>query len=531
MIANMTAAGFAHSRIRFATRIAAVGALLATVGALVWIGFFRHGPQEEAGTMLAAQQTALAHYVARDIEFKLAERTSLLTHMASDLPIALLEQPTQLRRWLAVRQHQQPLFTQGIFVTDTNGRTLADYPQRLERAQIQYDDRDYLQHALTEGVAIGRPAISHITKEPVLPMAAPVLDANGTVKAVLIGITALHAPGFLTLNPQTPGDEDTDFLLVSPHDHILVASTQAAQVLQPTPAAGVDAVLDRAMDGYRGSDVRTSATGVEEVSAIATVPSTDWFVLARHANTSASRAGYTTYVPRAAAIGSLALLAIAGLLLLQRWGSLTTPLGLLHKSFAQLRDTVRHDAEADPFAAYHDPVTGLPNAALLADRLNQALARAQRNGARVGLLHINLDRFTTLNTHLGFEAGNAALTEIGRRLLAIVRETDTLARVGGDTFVVLLGELDSGYEPAKIAACAVAAKCLDAVAPTLMLGTVPYQLGASVGIALSDGPIDLEALQSAATRAMYHAKQVGGDRYFVAATSTAMPANPATASA
>ena len=115
-------------------------------------------------------------------------------------------------------------------------------------------------------------------------------------------------------------------------------------------------------------------------------------------------------------------------------------------------------------------------------------------------------------------------------MAAIVRETDTLARVQGDTFVILLGELDSGLESAKISACAVAAKCLDAVAPPLTLNATPYQLGASVGIALSEGQTDANALQSTAARAMYHAKQVGGDRYFVGAAA-AMPANPAMANA
>ena len=190
----------------------------------------------------------------------------------------------------------------------------------------------------------------------------------------------------------------------------------------------------------------------------------------------------------------------------------------------------RYGGAPHAYAAYHDALTGLPNAALLSDRLGQTLARAQRNGARVGVLHINLDQFSTLNERLGTDAGNAALVEIGRRLAAIVRETDTLARVEGDTFVLLLGELDPHLEAAKISACAVAAKCLDAVAPPLTLNAAPYQLGASVGIALSEGHTDADALQSAAARAMYHAKQVGGDRYFVGAAAT-MPANPAMESA
>lgn len=505
-----------------------MGVVLLLAAAWIWIGLVRTPAPTDANTVLAAQQTALAHYVARDIEFKLAERTDLLTHMAARLPLALLDHPAQLRRWLG--EQQQTLFTRGILVADSNGRTVAEFPPHTDRAPLRTEDSDFLRSALAGAVAIGHPVAGHTANEPVLPMAVPVKDATGTVRAVLVGATALHAPGFLTLNPQNSDDADTDFLLVAPNDQLLLASTQAQQVLQPTPATGVDTVLDRAVGGFRGSDIRVTPEGSEEVTAIASVPSAGWFVLARHADAAAHHTPLITGLGRMASLAAVLLLAAAGWLMWQRRSAVAHPLGRWSQGMTRWWARMWGNAAANAHAAYHDPLTGLPNAALLADRLGQALARAQRSGTRVGLLHINLDQFSALNAHLGMEAGNSALTEIGRRLAAIVRETDTLARVEGDTFVVLLGELDHAYEPAKIAACAVAAKCLDAVAPTLTLNAEAYQLGASVGIALSAGHTDADALQSAADRAMYHAKQVGGDRYFVAAGAT-MPASPAMASA
>ena len=527
MIASMTVAGFAIRRIFPVTpsaRNVGAGLVLLLIVAWIGVGLFKAPAPTEAATVLAAQQSALAQYVAHDIEYKLTERTDMLSHMASAMPLALLDHPAQLRRWLG--EQQPALFTQGIVVTDANGRTVAEYTPRTERTTIRHAERDYLNKALAGSTAIGRPVSGRLANEPILPIATPVKDASDKVRAVLVGMTALHAPGFLTLNPQNSDDESTDFMLVAPQDQLLLASTQAKQVLQPTPAAGVDAVLDRAMGGFRGTAHQVNAEGVEEVMANASIPSAGWFVLARHADPVALRTPFAIGLGRLISIAAVLLLLTASWLAWQHRSALAHPLNRL----ARWMDRRRSGTTAIADAAYHDTLTGLPNAALLADRLGQTLARAQRNGARVGLLHINLDQFTALNENLGMEAGNAALVEIGRRLAAIVRETDTLARVQGDTFVILLGELDSGLESAKISACAVAAKCLDAVAPPLTLNATPYQLGASVGIALSEGQTDANALQSTAARAMYHAKQVGGDRYFVGAAA-AMPANPAMANA
>ena len=520
MIADMTIAGVAIHRVFPSLRIArgiGLGALVLLVCTVLWIFLFQTPAPSNTHTVLAAQQTALANYVARDIDYKLAERSGLLTQMASRMPLALLDHPAQLRRWLLEQPHS--LFTRGIAVTDSSGRTVAPYLQRSGHAPGHQADNDFLRSALSGSVSIGRPTRSLPAGEPVLPIAVPVKDAHGHVRAVLVGTTALHAPGFLSLTPQSANDESTDFWLVSPRDRLLLASTTAQQVLQPTPSAGSDAVLDRALDGFRGTEVHTKPDATVEITAIAPVPAAGWFVLARHTAT-VSRPPTSWATGITAGVVVALFLAGVGYVFFQR-----RTLVFTMRSWRK-----RRSPSTLPNAAYHDPLTGLPNTSLLADRLAQALARAQRSGARVGLLHINLDQFGALNERMGVDAGDTALTEIARRLAAIVRETDTLARLDGDAFAVLLGELDNAFEPAKIAACAVAAKCLDAVAPTLLLNAEPCQLKASVGIALGAGHTEADALQSAATRAMYHAKQVGGDRYFVAATDT-MPANPAMASA
>jgi diguanylate cyclase (GGDEF)-like protein len=155
---------------------------------------------------------------------------------------------------------------------------------------------------------------------------------------------------------------------------------------------------------------------------------------------------------------------------------------------------------------------------LLADRLSQALARAQRTGGRLAFLCIDLDGFKPINDQLGHAAGDQALVEVARRLGAVVRESDTLARIGGDEFALLLADLDANPVTAQQAATAVAAKCLAAIAPPMTLAGQTQVLGASIGIALGDGSVAPHPLQLAADQAMYLAKQAGGQRYLVAAS-------------
>lgn len=532
MIAAMVARRIPNNRF---TRLILVTCALVLVSVLAQPFLTSQHLRKDLGAMVAAQQMALANYVARDVDYKLTERHSVLTHIAAKLPIALMGHPAQLRQWLAEQHRLQPLFTQGLLVTDTAGRPLADHPHRPANMHLRYGEQEFIRRSLAGEVAVGRPWAGHVaTSEPVLPMSAPVKDASGTVRAVLVGMTGLRAPGFLSLNPQNQTDENSDFMLISPRDQLFVASTQPDLVLQPTPPSGVDALVDRAMGGYRGSGMAVNEDGVEEVAAIASVPSTGWFVVARNPSAEAfhamDSAPPSLALARLPMMLALLLMAATGLIFAIQPHIITHRLGHLSTPIHRLLTRLQPNPSKMAHMAHHDALTGLPNRALLADRLDRALARAHRHGKRVGLLTIDLDHFKSINSALGNDAGDAALMEVARRLEAIVRESDTLARVGGDQFAVVMEELDEDRELAELAACAVAAKCLDAVLPAITLKGSAHQLGASAGIALSEGIQGQDALQTASHHALQEAKRAGGDRYFIAA-APAMPASPAMASA
>ncbi len=162
--------------------------------------------------------------------------------------------------------------------------------------------------------------------------------------------------------------------------------------------------------------------------------------------------------------------------------------------------------------AFHDELTGLPNKALLLDRMSQAFATSRRTGQAIGILFIDLDGFNTINDTLGNHAGDHALTKVAERLIAVVRPGDTLARVSGDEFVVLCADTDTdGARTCSI----VARRILDALEQPFVLDGREVRLSASIGIATTAGDDDPNALIERADTAMYEAKHQGRGRYVI----------------
>jgi diguanylate cyclase (GGDEF)-like protein/PAS domain S-box-containing protein len=161
------------------------------------------------------------------------------------------------------------------------------------------------------------------------------------------------------------------------------------------------------------------------------------------------------------------------------------------------------------FLANHDALTGLPNRTLFFDRLEQAISRARWNKRVVATLFLDLDQFKNINDTLGHNIGDDLLRVLAARLSATVRSGDTVARFGGDEFVILLDDIADASDIAI-----VAQKILDALAPPVELGATLLQVGASIGVSTfpSDGE-DPGALLKNADTAMYRAKESGRNVY------------------
>ncbi len=159
--------------------------------------------------------------------------------------------------------------------------------------------------------------------------------------------------------------------------------------------------------------------------------------------------------------------------------------------------------------AYHDNLTGLPNRGLLQDRLAHSIARADRTGRKVAVLFIDLDNFKNINDTLGHDVGDELLRQVARRLGECVRAGDTIARQGGDEFIVLLDNLEDGR-----GASVVAQKILNSLRAAFPLGGTEQHVSGSVGIAVypEDGK-DAQTLMKNADTAMFHGKGIGKNTY------------------
>jgi diguanylate cyclase (GGDEF)-like protein/PAS domain S-box-containing protein len=166
-----------------------------------------------------------------------------------------------------------------------------------------------------------------------------------------------------------------------------------------------------------------------------------------------------------------------------------------------LKDRMAHQA-------HHDPLTELPNRVLFEDRLQNAISGARRHRRTLGVLYVDLDRFKLVNDTLGHATGDHLLKQVARRFSRCLRQSDTLARTGGDEFSLVLPEIDHPE-----GALLVAEKLVNALKAPVRVGACELFVSASIGIALypEDGE-DAATLQRKADTAMYFAKNKGGGR-------------------
>ncbi|AIY41637.1 diguanylate cyclase/phosphodiesterase (GGDEF & EAL domains) with PAS/PAC sensor [Collimonas arenae] len=526
-------------------RIIALGVTLVVLGIGLRLVFALPFAQDQLRDLAASQQLSIASYIAHDIDHSIVARQTLIGELAGILPPALVRRPDELTAWLKERERLNPLFNGGLLVIHPDGNgTLASYPAATGREDLDFSGREWFQAALkADAPVMSRPQREQAGGDPIIIMAAPVRDASMRVVAVLAGVASLDAPGFLDRLQENQLGATGGFLLISPADKLFVGASDPSMILKPTPPQGVNLLHDRAMAGYRGVGVTVNAEGVEELSAMASVPSTGWFVVARMPTAEAFR-------PIAALRGfwlksTLLVLVVTLAILLFMLPRILRPLteaaqamremadgefelrplpvrrndevGSLALGFnylvARLREkeaALRASQDRMEFMAHHDALTGLFNRPMLEDRLQQAVARAEHNGTRFALLFCDLDGFKPVNDRYGHNVGDAVLVQVATRFSEGRRQIDTVARLGGDEFVILLADLDDAH----LDAVSVARHYLATIGAPYDVGGITFTLSISIGIALPQGPsLSGSQILSQADMAMYQAKRAGKNQF------------------
>ena len=185
----------------------------------------------------------------------------------------------------------------------------------------------------------------------------------------------------------------------------------------------------------------------------------------------------------------------------------------LYSAIDNIHKADMHAANQKLWVQSHtDMLTGLPNRTLLEDRIQQAMVKARRNTAKFALLYIDLDKFKPINDTHGHAMGDRVLIESARRMSDSVRESDTVARIGGDEFVVLLPEIQTPDDALR-----VASKIRDALHLTIEIDKNYLNIGASIGIAIfPEHGTDVTRLVKSADAALYRAKALGRNRFELA---------------
>ena len=196
------------------------------------------------------------------------------------------------------------------------------------------------------------------------------------------------------------------------------------------------------------------------------------------------------------AVAAISALALSSTL--RRWRELRYEIAKLK----QTEETIKQ-------LAFHDSLTGLPNRRLFNDRLNVAIAYAQRNQHKLAMLLLDLDQFKDVNDTLGHSVGDELLKAVGERLMNLLRKSDTVARMGGDEFMLILPEMARCEDAAK-----VATKILESFQEPFSFDGYELRITTSIGIAIypHDGE-DSDTLVKNADIAMYRAKEQGRYTY------------------
>ncbi|MDD2364638.1 MAG: PAS domain S-box protein [Desulfuromonadaceae bacterium] len=235
---------------------------------------------EDTQRLLAEQQLLTVTMVAANIDAKLQTRLLTLERIAQTISPPLLVNAAEMQEFLEKRPHLQIMFNAGVFITDSNGNVIADIPVSANRIGLNIINSDYMIAALKEGKSsIGQQELGKNLKIPVFCLAAPICNAQGRVIGVIVGVTNLDKSNFLDDFLENSLGKIGGYLLVAPAQRQIITATDKKRIMESLPPTGADPFIDRALQGFKGSAISTTAQGLKALTAATVVPAAGCYVV------------------------------------------------------------------------------------------------------------------------------------------------------------------------------------------------------------------------------------------------------------
>lgn len=235
--------------------------------------------REDMERQLGEQQFSMASFMAAEINHDLDERLRVLETAAGNISPAILGNTVTLQAYLEQRPYFQTQFNGGVMAYRLDGTAIAEVPLSAGRIGVNYLDVDTIAAALKEGKStIGRPVMGKALRAPVFGMTVPIRDTQGKVIGALAGVTNLSKPNFLDRITKGRYGKSGGYLIVAPQYRLIVTASDKSRIMKALPAPGINAPIDRFIQGYEGSGIIVNPLGVEVLAAVKRIPVAGWCV-------------------------------------------------------------------------------------------------------------------------------------------------------------------------------------------------------------------------------------------------------------
>lgn len=241
-----------------------------------------HVLESDLEQSLAAQMASTVDYVAREVDSEIKLRVQAIDDIARQVTADMVARPDLAQRFMASQITAYKLFPHGLQLLNTDGVVLALHPFQEGRIGNSRADREYFKEAMASGkTVVGQPVQGRFSNEPILSMAAPIRDAAGTIKGILIGTVALSDSNMFGELGESKIGQSGYFVVISRRTGTIVSATDKRRLLQPVPARGLNPLFDRRMyQGYEAAGVTVNSLGDEVFTVARNMKTTDWLVLA-----------------------------------------------------------------------------------------------------------------------------------------------------------------------------------------------------------------------------------------------------------